>query len=613
MSVDLVVKGYKTNGRGDVEVTIALLKDGDTAYQDVFNLSRAQARSRFAKAVEPLVEDGDDIEGRLLAVLEQVQGLAPEGRPQRYTARFPGLVDIVDVAGEPQFLVLEGNELRVCMDRHGQQPPPREQLPFLLPRADRVLAWYGQGEDPALLDDLMAYHADISQLPSEDHALLLAAWTAHTYLMERWAYSPVLCLYAVPERGKSRTGKGIASAAFRGIHSETLQEANLFRWSNDLAATLFLDVKDIWKKAEKRQSEDILLQRFEQGGIVGRVLYPERGPFLDTRYFEVFGPTVIATNEAVHRILDTRAITIIMPDADKDFSNPVVPEVGLALRERLITFRARYLNAELPTPPRLAQARLGDIVCPLATIVQITAPQHFDRFRALIRGIEADRLQDKAASFDGRLLGAMLELEPQMESGNLAVAAVTEKVNEGWPEKYQKSAESVGRKLRALGFTRARMTGGARAVEYDIAKVRRLAERYGLTVPLAEPSQLSQPSLADTNQPPDGKELSLELSPELSLPARYENDSSDSSDSFPTRREPENLKADKEDFSGLMAGKDFPGFTYVDPETGEPCTVAPGPRALADFLDAASESVMEAAWAALASDGRHYSDEHNEG
>ncbi|GAF92730.1 unnamed protein product, partial [marine sediment metagenome] len=136
MSTRLQVEGRRTNGRGDVEATISLLKDDVVAHQDVVNLSRAQARSRFAKAVEPLVEDGTDIEGKLLELLERLRGLAPEEHACRYTACFPGLVDIVDVAGEPQFLVLEGGGLTVCKDRQGQLPPPRDQLPFLLARAD---------------------------------------------------------------------------------------------------------------------------------------------------------------------------------------------------------------------------------------------------------------------------------------------------------------------------------------------------------------------------------------------------------------------------------------------------------------------------------------------
>ena len=463
----------------------------------------------------------------------------PRQKPTRYIARFPGLVDIVNADGQPQFLVLVDGKPSLMDEWQGQLPPPPDQLPFLLPRADMVLEHYGRGEDTSLFDDLVAYHAGVSQLPTDDHALLLAAFTAHTYIMERWQYSPILCLFAVPERGKSRTGKGIAYAAYRGMHTETLQEANLFRWSSDLGATLLLDVKDLWRKAEKRQSEDILLQRFEQGAKVGRVLWPERGAFRDTRYFDIFGSTIIATNEGIDNILDTRALTLVMPDADRDFPQPVTAEAALPFRERLTAFRAHHLEAGLPHPPRLAQARLGDIVHPLATIIQIMAPQHFGRFRTLIRGIEADRLSDRAATLEGRILEAMLGLTDKVEAGMLGVAAITDAINEGWPEKWQKSKESVGRKLKAIGLTKGRLTGGAMAVEYDAAKVNRLAQRYGVRLPPVEPSLPSEPSPVDTEGALDGREPSLEPtepSLEPSLPFRYENDSSEGSEGSSTPR-----------------------------------------------------------------------------
>ena len=89
----------------------------------------------------------------------------------------------------------------------------------------------------------------------------------------------------------------------RGLRTETLRETNIFRWSEDLGATLFFDVLNLWKKAEREKLEDLFLNRFEKGAKAARVLNPEKGPFEDTRYFDIFGATIIATNESVHKIL----------------------------------------------------------------------------------------------------------------------------------------------------------------------------------------------------------------------------------------------------------------------------------------------------------------------
>ena len=128
-------------------------------------------------------------------------------------------------------------------------------------------------------------------------------------------YLPYILFWAEPEPGKSRTGKACTYVTYRGVHVVDLREANLFRFSENLEATIFFDLKDIWKKAERSRCEDILLERFEKGAKISRVISPEKGPFKDTFFYSVLGQTIIATNEPVHRILGTRCISIAMPNA----------------------------------------------------------------------------------------------------------------------------------------------------------------------------------------------------------------------------------------------------------------------------------------------------------
>ena len=157
--------------------------------------------------------------------------------------------------------------------------------------------------------------------------------------------------------------------AFRGLHVESLRDAYLVRVAENLKSALFIDVIDLWKKAEKAGSDDIILQRFEKGAVVPRVLYPEKGPHRDTVYYDIYGPTIIATNEKVSEILATRAIQIIMPESDREFADDVRPENALELRERLTAFRARNLNSLLPEATKPCRGRLGDILRPLRQTV----------------------------------------------------------------------------------------------------------------------------------------------------------------------------------------------------------------------------------------------------
>ena len=173
-------------------------------------------------------------------------------------------------------------------------------------------------------------------------------------------YSGYIYLYAVPERGKTKTGQAMIYIAYRGIHQENLREADLFRASEDLNATLFIDVLNLWKKAQREGSEDILLQRYEKGAKIRRVIHPDRGSFRDSRYYSTYGATVIASNEAISQILESRSFPVDMPYAARNFPKPT-PEAGLPYRERLVAWRAHNLGTELPAPKALIQGRLNDI------------------------------------------------------------------------------------------------------------------------------------------------------------------------------------------------------------------------------------------------------------
>lgn len=407
-----------------------------------------------------------------------------------YKAYFDGLVDLVEQDGNPAFLIKEENNLSIHthVEKDGVYyvPPPKDQIPWLLPRGEEVLKYYElkdiltqQESDGALYDDLLSYHMAISELPGEEYYDLMAAWDLHTYLLESVQYSPIICLFAVPERGKSRTGKGMIYVAYRGIHVESLREAYLIRVTNDLKASVFFDVKDIWRKAEKERSEDILLQRFEKGAKVPRVMYPEKGAHQDIVYYSIFGPTIIGTNEGVHRILETRAVNINMPETERRFENDVRPELSLPLKERLVAFRARHLGETLSNIQKPASGRLGDILKPIQQIIRLVRPEREPYFLRFIKELEAERLIEKADTIEAQILITLVGLKDQVEKGILAVKEITDSFNEGKPEKLQVTYQRVGRRLKAMGFKKARY-GNNSAILWDEKHLERMVDKYGL-------------------------------------------------------------------------------------------------------------------------------------
>ena len=407
------------------------------------------------------------------------------------TANYKGLVDIVEHDGGPGFLLKRGENIEIVTEIQDAGviylPPPKEQIPWLLPRGTEVIKFYelakavsSKEADRVLYDDLVAYHKNISELPSEEYYDLLATWVLHTYLLDNFQYSPIFLLFAVPEKGKTRTGKGLIYVAYRGIHVESLRDAYLVRVAHDLNASLFFDVKELWKKAEKNGSEDIILHRFEKGAKVPRVLYPERGAHQDIVYYSIFGPTIIATNEAIHHILETRAVAINMPESSMQFDNVVTPEAALSLKERLLAFRARHMEQPLPYIPKPARSRLGDILRPLLQIIRLVRPERETVFLKLIGKIEASRLKGKSMGLEAGLLRVIIDLEHAVNGSLLPVKDITEGLNNGKSEKHKITYQKVGRRLLAMGFKNDTLGDGASAIIWDDAVIDGLREHYGL-------------------------------------------------------------------------------------------------------------------------------------
>jgi hypothetical protein len=295
--------------------------------------------------------------------------------------------------------------------------------------------------------------------------------------MENFQYIPYLCLFAAPEMGKTRTGKGIIYLSYRGLHIESLRDADLIRVTDRFKGTLFFDVMSIWEKAEKMGSEDVLLQRFERGAVVRRVNNPERGAFRDTDTYHIFGPTIIGTNNQSHRILDTRSITISMPKSDKVFEVDVTPEFAISLKERLVAFRARHLDDKLETVDKPSADRLGDIIRPLLQIIRLVKPEREEDFMILFEKIQKERKTEKSETMEAEIVKVIAGLESNVEYGFLPTDLITNGINSSRDEKHKVAPRYIGRILKSLGFDKERI-GGVRGIKWDIKHIERLKRAY---------------------------------------------------------------------------------------------------------------------------------------
>lgn len=403
------------------------------------------------------------------------------------SANFQGLIDLViDENSEVAYLIKNENSLETATawDIEGAlySPPNKEHLPFALPNASNVIKWYETDIDQKLFEDILLYLKRFSYLP--DNQWLLVVWEVFlTYMQDHpdIHYLPMILFFAVPERGKSRTGKAVIYISYRGIHIVDLREANLFRFSENLKATLFFDLMDLWKKAEKNGAEDILLLRYEKGAQASRVIYPEKGAFNDMVFYDVYGSTLIATNETVHKILGTRCIDIAMPNKPGDYENPT-PEKAQELKERLTAWRARVMNKPLPEIDLIQglSGRLWDISKPLLQVCKLVYPQGFDELKSALLEVAGLRIEDKKESIEGQIVTTLYELSPKgLTEWKIKTSNLLERLNEERPDTHKLTSQYVGKKLKAMGIHTRHIHGLSEILlnrsDFDV-----LLEQYGI-------------------------------------------------------------------------------------------------------------------------------------
>jgi hypothetical protein len=520
--VDLFIT-HVGRGRAGLPRVRAQVWNGKLLAADILEpdeLSQRRRLARAASAADPgLIPDPDPIAMALLDASDTLHSVVAQqeaegdgapfeaAEPERIlSANFPGLVDVVaGDDGVPAYLVVDpdGEHGLAVVEEHLEStgdgenesrlltPPPLQAIPWRLPRAAEVQRWAAPGaDDPRVLyEDVAAClkrHVHLPELPGSDeypdaYVDLFTAWQMHCHILEMAAYSPILALIGPPERGKSRLGRTQIYLSRRGIHTETLREANLFRDSQDRRATLFIDCTGLWKKAEKLGCEDILLNRFERGPRVSRVLYPDKGPFADTVYYDIFGATILASNEPLGRILDTRCIPISMPLAPVGVEYPVPTEDELLpLRERLTAWRARQMVTGWKPDPmeKPAGSRLGDVLLPLAQIIAAVAPDRLPALRALAKHLEGARQQERAMSWEAAIIGAVAELADSAHNGLLLIDVIAERVNLGRPDEERLTNRRISGILTLLGLKTRKAHGNKAALVVDKPEITRIASHY---------------------------------------------------------------------------------------------------------------------------------------
>jgi hypothetical protein len=425
------------------------------------------------------------------------------------SAYFPGLVDVcVDDEGQLVYVILKDGELVLAKEYVTETGsfsiPEKKHFQFTIPRAAEVLRYFAQ-EDTALYDDLLSYLKRFSALDDEQW-VIVAHYVFLTYMHDHPGidYCAYILFNAVPERGKSRTGKSVIYVAFRGIHIVELREATLFRYSQNLHGTLFLDLMDISKKAERSGCYDILLLRAEKGAKCCRVLYPDQGPFNDTVYFDIYGPTIISSNEPLHKILETRCLPIIMPNRPANYENPR-PELALELKERLTAWRAKHLFTTFADmePIEGISGRLWDITKPMLFVNSLLPVDSYILIESIL-AIAGAKEESMKETIEGRLVAIIKEITSEFAldrfvEWSIKTSDIRSRYNRGKTEDRHASSPWIGKRLKSMSF-RNRIVRGYSEIRITPDEYATILKQYGYSAGESSKPTNSLPGKAEQDQ-----------------------------------------------------------------------------------------------------------------
>lgn len=240
---------------------------------------------------------------------------------------------------------------------------------------------------------------------------------------------------------------------------------------------------DVWKKAVQTRCEDLLLGRFEKGQKASRVLFPEKGAFRDMKHYEIYGPTIIVSNEQLHRILDTRCLPITMPNLPGSYENPQ-PEAAQELKARLTAWRGRHLQAELPAMEPLdgISGRLWDIAKSLFLVNSLLDVES-DTLKNAIVSIAGERSELNQDSIEGRLVAIIREITAEeglerFTDISIKTSNILKKLNEERSADKQITPQWLGRKLKSMSI-RHRTINGRSEIVLTTSEYNTLLDQYG--------------------------------------------------------------------------------------------------------------------------------------
>lgn len=350
------------------------------------------------------------------------------------------------------------------------------------------------GDTTALLaeiDDHIYRYLDISA----SFRKFAAYYVLLSWLYDRLTTLPYLRALGDTGCGKSRLLDVVGRLCYKPtIVSGCITPAPIYRMIRRWGGTIILDEADLKGSDEYNEVVTILNCGFETGRPVIRATKdnPDRLQFLPT-----FGPKVFATRRKFKdAALEARCLTEVMQETMRSDICPILPsrffEEQGRLRNKLLLFRFR--NWHGTDSERAATLDLGHVEPRLRQVgsafgaVFANVDDVLDDFRTFIQDHQRELVEQRAATFAGRIVEVLFELIETATDATTDTIATRDgqrllpvSAHDIAQRLGDTTAQNVGQVLRALGLeSKQKKINGEvrRLIVHDDAKLDTLRRRY---------------------------------------------------------------------------------------------------------------------------------------
>lgn len=153
---------------------------------------------------------------------------------------------------------------------------------------------------------------------------VLALWIFATY--QYWAFDsfPYIHLSGTADSGKSRVQRLSSCLSFNGYFTESISNSSIFRYVEDMKATLHIDEQEFLGSDKALETISILNSGYHKAGNATRQeSYTDKdgNKKFQTISFSTYSPKMLSGIRGLDKTLQTRSINIPMkPTTDKQFS-----------------------------------------------------------------------------------------------------------------------------------------------------------------------------------------------------------------------------------------------------------------------------------------------------